>query len=276
MASLTDSIPPRRAASQMGLWTVRAGAFALALAGTFGAGLFFGAARGEGQEPGQKARSGDALAFADAKTERLEEVRKRLRARFHEELTGPPRDVQTQKVAPAAPFAGKKAAAETSAKMPEALEKTVIDQASPPERVAREREATGADAAEDVEAIAAPREETPKDRRRLAEALARVLGDDASSLGTDDEEPAEAVPAKAAKTRFFLQVAASPNEEGTRALADKLRAQGFAATVMTADLGERGTIFRVRIGPFSERTEAEAKAEAVREKAGLAGFVVAD
>jgi septal ring-binding cell division protein DamX len=55
---------------------------------------------------------------------------------------------------------------------------------------------------------------------------------------------------------FTVQVRSSPSEADARAFADALKAGGFDAYVMRADLGSRGTWYRVRVGRFDSRDAA--------------------
>jgi hypothetical protein len=74
------------------------------------------------------------------------------------------------------------------------------------------------------------------------------------------ETPAPAAtaptPAPAGAGGFTIQVRSSPSEADARAVADGLRAAGFDAYVLRADLGPRGTWYRVRVGRFDSRDEA--------------------
>jgi cell division septation protein DedD len=63
-------------------------------------------------------------------------------------------------------------------------------------------------------------------------------------------------PAPAGAGGFTIQVRSSQSEADARAVADSLRAAGFDAYVLRADLGPRGTWYRVRVGRFDSRDEA--------------------
>ena len=54
-----------------------------------------------------------------------------------------------------------------------------------------------------------------------------------------------------------LQVASYRTEEEADIFAEALRARGHAAFVMQAEIPDRGTYYRVRIGPFDTMGEAE-------------------
>jgi cell division septation protein DedD len=57
---------------------------------------------------------------------------------------------------------------------------------------------------------------------------------------------------------FTLQVISYDSPEPSRAFAEGLRAKGHAAFVVAADIPDRGRYYRVRIGPFKNRFQADA------------------
>jgi len=72
-------------------------------------------------------------------------------------------------------------------------------------------------------------------------------------------------------TIFSVQVASSSKQEDAERLVQKFTQQGFQAFVMTADLGEKGIWYRVRVGNLTTRPEAEKmKAEIVAKLPNLA------
>ncbi|GAK52559.1 hypothetical protein U14_03811 [Candidatus Moduliflexus flocculans] len=58
-------------------------------------------------------------------------------------------------------------------------------------------------------------------------------------------------------TIYSVQVASSPSREDAERLVQKFSATGFQAYVMVADLGSKGVWYRVRIGNFVKRDQAE-------------------
>ncbi|HVS04280.1 MAG TPA: SPOR domain-containing protein [Thermoanaerobaculia bacterium] len=62
---------------------------------------------------------------------------------------------------------------------------------------------------------------------------------------------------------LIIQVFSSRDQEQARKLLDRLRGAGFTAYLSPAEAG-RDTMYRVRIGPFTARDEAEAVAARVR------------
>jgi cell division septation protein DedD len=71
------------------------------------------------------------------------------------------------------------------------------------------------------------------------------------------EAPQEAAPpAPAVSDGYVIQVAAMPEHGVADAMAKRLSAKGYTAFVMTAD-GAKPTMYRVRIGRFKTKREAE-------------------
>lgn len=69
--------------------------------------------------------------------------------------------------------------------------------------------------------------------------------------------PKRAVAPEGRAGAFTLHVISYDRAEPARALALGLRARGHSAFVATAEVPERGRSFRVRIGPFASRKEAD-------------------
>jgi DedD protein len=81
-----------------------------------------------------------------------------------------------------------------------------------------------------------------------------------------------AVPAKA--DGFVVQLAAFADDKGANALAGKLRRAGHATAYVEPVETSRGTLWRVRVGGFGSRPDAEA-ARAKLKSEGYAGIVAA-
>jgi len=88
-----------------------------------------------------------------------------------------------------------------------------------------------------------------------------------------DEQGVEPAPA-GAEGEFSLQVISYEEAAPARSFADGLRARGHRAFVTEADIPERGRYFRVRIGPFENRPEAEAYRRKFEADEGMNTFVV--
>jgi cell division septation protein DedD len=97
---------------------------------------------------------------------------------------------------------------------------------------------------------------------------ASMAGLAAPALPRAQEDPlvAEALPAPAPTAHpaapghdgeYTLQVISYDNQEEAQAFATTLRSRGHRAFVVSADVEGRGTMWRVRIGPFETQNEAQ-------------------
>lgn len=281
MASYSDTLPPRAVAT-VSLWGyAKAGGAALMLGAAFGGGILFGSS--ESEEP--PLIEGAPLVVAEERTEKLEAVREKLRLAFHEELTGAPREKpEGPAITPGEPPKPRAKAAEPDAPAaPPAPTEEATSGTEPPEPPPAAPEAPPPAAesddddddtpgpAEDEEMIAAPpKAETEEDRTRVARTIAKVLGGEAPSAPAVVEQ-AKALTPPADKATFAVQIASTPSEEGAMALAERLRGQGHAASVVKAEIEGKGAMYRVRVGGFSSRDDASA----YRAKLGE-GFVIAE
>lgn len=84
------------------------------------------------------------------------------------------------------------------------------------------------------------------------------------------ERPAPRVAASAA---FWVQALSAGSEKEARGRLDRLTAHGFPGTVSSAS-GPSGRIYRVRIGPYGSREEAEKVAARLKLKEKLQPWVV--
>jgi DedD protein len=137
----------------------------------------------------------------------------------------------------------------------------------------------------EVAKIAAP------DKITQAEMVARIpaavaAGTSARSLRKvveQDPMVAAAIHAEAPKSmaaphghegEFTLQVISYDRPEPSRAFAEGLRAKGHMAFVVTAEIPDRGRYFRVRLGPFKSREQAEAYRHKFEDAEHMNTFVV--
>lgn len=77
-----------------------------------------------------------------------------------------------------------------------------------------------------------------------------------------------------AGSTIMLQMASYKDVANARKLLNDLSTEGYAGTVVRADLGERGIWFRVRIGPYKGREEANKVLENLRNERKLKGYIV--
>jgi cell division septation protein DedD len=73
---------------------------------------------------------------------------------------------------------------------------------------------------------------------------------------------------------LMLQVASYRGREAASGLLEKMSGEGYSGTIEVADLGERGTWYRVRIGPYGSESEANRVLEKLRKERGLKGYIV--
>jgi cell division septation protein DedD len=73
---------------------------------------------------------------------------------------------------------------------------------------------------------------------------------------------------------FTVQVMSAKDQASSQAAADRLASHGAEAYVMRADLGARGVWYRVRIGQFSTRAEAQAAATRLRSSGRIQSAII--
>ncbi len=113
---------------------------------------------------------------------------------------------------------------------------------------------------------AKPAEDHPADRHKKH-------ADNAEPAAPDSRHKAHAADAPApAKGRIFVQVAALANESKAQELASRLLKSGLAPFVERTETGE-GIRYRVRLGPFATRGEAE-RSRARLHALGVNGNIV--
>lgn len=87
--------------------------------------------------------------------------------------------------------------------------------------------------------------------------------------------PVKEQPVEQPKGLFTLQVGSHQDVAEANAQADKLRAAGFAPRVVSAEIPKRGTWYRVQVGDFSTRDEANSFGATLRAKGVADNFIVA-
>jgi DedD protein len=80
--------------------------------------------------------------------------------------------------------------------------------------------------------------------------------------------------AVATTSGFAVQLAAPAEESAALSLRDRARAAGFSAFVQRVDTVD-GTRFRVRAGPVADHNAAEVMRDAISQKLGISGNIVA-
>jgi cell division septation protein DedD len=85
--------------------------------------------------------------------------------------------------------------------------------------------------------------------------LSKPVADKADT--TKKPEPASARASQAGTTGFSVQVIALKERAASEAIARRLAAKGYNAYVLDPAPGSRSTIYRVRVGPYQTRREAD-------------------
>jgi cell division septation protein DedD len=78
------------------------------------------------------------------------------------------------------------------------------------------------------------------------------------------------------KTRYSLQIASYPEREMADEEVKKMKKRGYAAFVVTSDVPDKGTWYRVRLGSFSNKAAAEKLVNELRTKEGLSPFITVE
>jgi cell division septation protein DedD len=81
-------------------------------------------------------------------------------------------------------------------------------------------------------------------------------------------------PAPQSKIRYALQLASYQEREMADEEVKKMKKQGYAAFVVTSQLPDKGTWYRVRLGSFSNKTSAEKLQKEIHAKVGIMPIVV--
>lgn len=153
------------------------------------------------------------------------------------------------KAAAAKEAAAKEASKELAAKEAAAKEAAAKDTA------AKEAAKLAAKAeAAKKEALAKESAAKPKPTEKSEDAIAKFADTD-SKPESHSKEPS-ATPATQGGKPTFIQVAALKDQARAEALRDELSAKGFASRVQSL-VTDQGTVYRVRVGPFSDPEKAD-------------------
>lgn len=91
---------------------------------------------------------------------------------------------------------------------------------------------------------------------------------------TATQEPAPAAVPEGSDGPFTLQVASYQDEQEARRTSARLRGEGYRTFITAADIPDRGTWFRVRIGPFRSQAEVDRQRRAYEERMRAPAIVV--
>jgi cell division protein FtsN len=87
------------------------------------------------------------------------------------------------------------------------------------------------------------------------------------------EAPKESVPLKSLNETLYLQAGAFQNEAEAENLKAKIAFSGFEATVKPVNVAGKGTLYRVRLGPYKSQEEVN-RIKGVLSQAGIGAAVV--
>jgi len=90
---------------------------------------------------------------------------------------------------------------------------------------------------------------------------------------TNTNEPA---PSTNQDDSITIQVGSYPNSEDANSRVAKLQSMGFTARITKADIPKRGTWYRVQVGRFSSRREAEKYAQQLKSKGATKEFFITE
>jgi cell division septation protein DedD len=76
------------------------------------------------------------------------------------------------------------------------------------------------------------------------------------------------------KVRYALQLASYQEREMAEEDVKKMKKQGYAAFIVTSQLPDKGTWYRVRLGSFSNKASAEKLQKELQAKAGVSPIIV--
>lgn len=104
-----------------------------------------------------------------------------------------------------------------------------------------------------------PDPEPEPEEAQVAETVPEPPASESEPAAPSEPESAAAAPTGA----LVVQVFSSSNQVQAQSVVDRLRSGGFPALLSPVEVSGR-TMYRVRIGPYSERREAEGVAEQIR------------
>jgi cell division protein FtsN len=112
----------------------------------------------------------------------------------------------------------------------------------------------------------------PKAEPKPAPVMDSKLADAFAKAGTNQgSKPKEIAAVAAPKDGFTVQVAASQEKSEADQVVSKLRSSGMSPYLVDAEIPGKGRWYRVRVGSFHSRDEAERYAKDLKRETGLNG-----
>lgn len=93
---------------------------------------------------------------------------------------------------------------------------------------------------------------------------------------TDPVKVSVPPPTSGSPGAYAIQVASFTNKKGAEGLSQKLKRKGYDAYVTAGEVPEKGTRYRVRIGHYPNRAEAQKAAERIQEAEKLSFLITSD
>ncbi len=212
-------------------------------------GMHYGLDRSAEEGAPAAAREG-VLGRLDREAGQLREVQARQRTQlsFHDTLAGP-----AKQHTPVAKPAVAKPAVEAAAAV---LKTTPAEPAPGPADEPSPASVATADPADQAE---------PADAEQ-------VLAQRDADLDAEDEE--EDLEVASGPEHFSLQVGAFPDSVAAQGLVERLADKGYLVRIASAEVAGQGTWYRVRVGNFDDRDQAEQERAKIASAEGLFALVV--
>lgn len=120
--------------------------------------------------------------------------------------------------------------------------------------------------------LAKPAPTPPASKAATAKAVVAIAKPQPKAAEKAPEPKAVAV--AAAEAKFAIQIASTQSREEAERIANRLKGKGYAAYVLEADLGKKGTWLRVRVGKFADKDAADRYRADVERETGERGLVM--
>jgi len=115
-----------------------------------------------------------------------------------------------------------------------------------------------------------------EEQKRKQEEIQKAMEAKRKALAEEKPKPVEGKytpPSPGAKDEHYtLQLQASPNRERVEELLAELRARGYSAYAVQADLKEKGIWYRIRLGKYNTQEEAIEDGERLKSKGIISNY----
>ncbi|WDT82550.1 MAG: SPOR domain-containing protein [Candidatus Manganitrophus sp.] len=119
-----------------------------------------------------------------------------------------------------------------------------------------------------------------KEKRRAADEKRDQAGSPknkaAAGKKSDPKKVSVPPPTSGPSGAYTIQVASFADQKGAETLSQKLKKKGYEAYVAAGEVPEKGTRYRVRIGHYPSRAEAQKAAEGIQEAEKLSFLITTD